>query len=83
MVAASMGLVHEMTERSKQAVITFDREIREDDFEDIRKVFMSIRGVVRVDQLGPDEDRQVITATWRAKAELQDKIQSFLEDLWK
>lgn len=72
-----------MTERSKQAVITFDREIREDDFEAIRSTLMMIRGVVRVDQLAPEEEQQVMYASWRAKAELQDKIQSFLEDLWK
>lgn len=68
-----------MTDRSRQAIITFDRDIRDDDFEHYRAVIESIKGVVRVDQLSPDVERDVQDmAEYRVKAEWRDKVVAFL-----
>jgi len=68
-----------MGKSSNQAIITFDREISEEGFEEMARILMSIKGVISVDQ--PSEhpmDHE--HAVFDAKAQLRKKFADFYKE---
>jgi hypothetical protein len=70
-----------MTDRLKGVVITFEKDIREDDAEQLLTTFRNIRGVVDVSPIVADLDDHMARA--RVKSEIREKFWKFYEEILK
>lgn len=70
-----------MTDRLKGAIVTFDRDIREDDADGILAAIAHIKGIVSVQPVQA-EAGDVITAM-RVKAAIASKMYDFLSEIEK
>lgn len=76
-----------MTTRSRHCIVTFDEDIRTDDFEHYQNALHLIKGVASVRQLGIDEAEDmdklaIVAATESVKADWREKFADFQRSLF-
>lgn len=67
-----------MTDRLKGFIVTFDKEIREDDAEALKQAILQIRNVIDVSPIIDNFDDSMARA--RVKRELAQKLWDILKD---
>jgi hypothetical protein len=68
-----------MTDRFAGVIVTFDRDIRDDDAEPLINAIRMLKGVIAVSPIEADPGH--VIASNRVRRELQDKLRNWLEEL--